>query len=392
MKNGKYTLDELLRDELFIKSVTDPDAESIAHWQDAVNQGILDDETLEEARKIVLLINKDAVVSEFVDSRLPAIWDRIEESVNPKKRKLYIKYISVAAAVAIIAILVVSQFINMDHFTASPLAIENMQNDDIKSADDIQLITSDEKMTIPGDIAEIDYSREEGIIVNNETIDKKTAGKDKLKYNQLIVPYGKRSSLILSDGSKIWVNAGTRVIYPVEFGKDKREISIDGEIYGDFARDSDRPFTIKARDMEVQILGTQINIQAYQDDNQQTVVLVTGAVSVKKKGEKARRLIPNQMITITENDINVRTVNVLNYTSWKDGYYQFRNEKLKTVLDRLSKYYGVKIECDQKAAGLHCSGGLFYQDDIHQILDGVCLSAPVRYEMKEDKYIFSINP
>ncbi len=162
---------------------------------------------------------------------------------------------------------------------------------------------------------------------------------------------------------------------------------------GDFAHDPGRPFTIRARDMEVQILGTQINIQAYQDDNQQTVVLVTGAVSVKKKGgEKAQRLIPNQMITITEKDINVRTVNVLNYTSWKDGYYQFKNEKLQTVLDRLSKYYGVTIECDPKAAGLHCSGGLFYQDDILQILDGVCLSAPVRYEMKEDKYIFSINP
>lgn len=230
--------------------------------------------------------------------------------------------------------------------------------------------------------------------MNNETIDKKAGGKDKLKYNQLIVPYGKRSSLTLSDGSKIWVNAGTRVIYPVEFSKDKREISIDGEIYGgDFAHDPGRPFTIRARDMEVQILGTQINIQAYQDDNQQTVVLVTGAVSVKKKGgEKAQRLIPNQMITITEKDINVRTVNVLNYTSWKDGYYQFKNEKLQTVLDRLSKYYGVTIECDPKAAGLHCSGGLFYQDDILQILDGVCLSAPVRYEMKEDKYIFSINP
>ncbi len=80
---------------------------------------------------------------------MPAIWDRIEESISPNKRKLYIKYISVAAAVAIIAILVISQFINTDQFTSSPLAIENIENDDIKRASDIQLITSDEKMTIP---------------------------------------------------------------------------------------------------------------------------------------------------------------------------------------------------------------------------------------------------
>ena len=388
MKNEKHTLDELLRDDFFLKSVTRPQPESTAYWDDAVKQGVVDRETLEEARRIALLINANDIVDEDIEARIPVIWNRIENSISPNRGKLYIKYISVAASIAIIAFLTVNHFVNFDASTDLPLAIENRQ---IEISNDIQLITGDDKMTISGDVAEIDYSQKDGIIVNNETIDKKKAEKDKLQYNQLIVPYGKRSSLILSDGSKIWVNAGTRVIYPVEFGKSKREISIDGEIYGDFARDPDRPFTINARDMEVQILGTQINIQAYRDDNLKTVVLVTGAVNVKTKDGKSQRLSPNQMITIAEENTNIQTINVLNYISWKDGYYQFRNEKLGVVLSRLSRYYGVKIECDTKAAGLHCSGGLFYQDDILQILDGVCLSAPVRYEMKDDKYIFSIN-
>lgn len=76
----------------------------------------------------------------------------------------------------------------------------------------------------------------------------------------MVIPRGKRSVLTFSDGSKVWVNAGTRVIYPTEFEKDKREIYVDGEIYIEVARDEERPFYVRTKDMNVRVLGTKFNV------------------------------------------------------------------------------------------------------------------------------------
>ncbi len=98
--------------------------------------------------------------------------------------------------------------------------------------------------------------------VNSEQLQESVTDEEH-SFNQLIVPNGKRSTLALEDGTKMWINAGSRVIYPNKFKKNKREIYVDGEVYMEVARDEERPFVVKTNMLDVQVLGTSFNVMAY---------------------------------------------------------------------------------------------------------------------------------
>ena len=104
--------------------------------------------------------------------------------------------------------------------------------------------------------------------------------------------------MTFADGSKVWVNAGTRVIYPVEFEKDKREIYVDGEIYIEVARDENRPFYVRTKDMNVRVLGTKFNVTAYESEAIRSVVLAQGCVQVETARTPKAILAPNQMFSL----------------------------------------------------------------------------------------------
>lgn len=114
---------------------------------------------------------------------------------------------------------------------------------------------------MPGDEARVDYSRN-GLTINEQEI----AGQDREqgKLNLLAVPYGKRSTLILADSSRLWINAGTKVIYPEKFAGDRREIYVDGEVYGEIAHNLAWPFVIKTKRAGIEVLGTTLNVNAYE--------------------------------------------------------------------------------------------------------------------------------
>lgn len=111
--------------------------------------------------------------------------------------------------------------------------------------------------------------------------------------------------LTFSDGSKVWVNAGTRVIYPTEFEKDKREIYVDGEIYIEVARDEERPFYVRTKDMNVRVLGTKFNVTAYESEPIRSVVLAQGCVQVETTQTPKAILAPNQMFSSVEGKENI---------------------------------------------------------------------------------------
>ena len=121
--------------------------------------------------------------------------------------------------------------------------------------------------------------------------------------NKLVVSYGKRARITLCDGTKIWANAGTVLLYPTYFEDKKREIYVDGEIYIDVTPNPEKPFIIKTSDMGIKVLGTSFNVSAYRDDAEKSIVLVTGKVEVAASNGEAVCILPmtgsgNQLINI----------------------------------------------------------------------------------------------
>lgn len=202
---------------------------------------------------------------------------------------------------------------------------------------------------------------------------------------KLVVPYGKRALLTLDDGSRVWVNAGSVVSYPSRFEGKKREIFLDGEIYIEVSPDKKRPFVIKTLDMEVCVLGTCFNLSSYKNEQEKSVVLVSGKVEVASHNRKPVQLLPNQRFESNPDQARIEQVNATDYITWKEGYLQLTQMDLEHILKKISRYYNIRIESDMP---LHypCSGRLKLTEDPEDVLEMISETAPVRFEKNGDIY------
>ena len=128
----------------------------------------------------------------------------------------------------------------------------------------------------------------------------------------------------------------------------------------------------------INVVGTQFNVTAYDEDTDYSVVLVEGCVDVSIDKEKAR-LLPNQMLSVSTDQISVKKIDVNNYISWKEGYLQFASEPLSNILKRLSRYYDTPIDCDNSIAQLKCNGKLVLFDNIEDVMKTIYNTIPIQY-------------
>ncbi|GHU90597.1 anti-sigma factor [Bacteroidia bacterium] len=331
------------------------------------------------------------------DIELNSLFKRIEVDtvIRLRKRRKIFLY---SAAASILLVLAGSFYFSLLKQNQEDLIVfANSQNPKINPEYVELILPDDERVTIVGEDASIDHGQEGVIKINEKAIDKtqentKTVkkGKKEKEFNTLTVPYGKRSSLTLEDGTHIWVNAGTFLVYPVTFDDDKREIYVDGEIYMDVAKEPNRPFHVKTSDMQVVVLGTSFNVTAYKSDNVSSVVLVNGSVQVRSKDNKKPYMLkPNDMFSKQDNRVNIKQVKASEFISWVNGMYICDNENLESILLRLSRYYNIKISIDKDASGLLCSGKLDLKEDIRDVLNVLSSTAPVTYEIdKKEEYHF----
>jgi ferric-dicitrate binding protein FerR (iron transport regulator) len=135
--------------------------------------------------------------------------------------------------------------------------------------------------------------------------------------------------------------------------------------------------------MNIAVLGTSFNVTAYTADKEQSVVLVTGAVEVNTDSNKKIALTPNNRLTYTGGQLDVENVDASLYVSWVEGLYIYNSEKLGTILDRLSRYYGKTITYDARVSELRCSGKLDMKDELLDVLAGLAQTAPITWQYNE---------
>lgn len=158
------------------------------------------------------------------------------------------------------------------------------------------------------------------------------------EYNRLITPRGGEYSVILADGTKVWLNAESELKYPVQFSGNERKVFLKGEAYFSVSKREKQPFIVYLDKTKVLVLGTEFNVRNYREEPLATT-LVRGTVKVMHENGKERRLLPGQQAIVQKNDIEVREVEPMYYTAWKNGYFMYNDKTLDEILKELSRWY-----------------------------------------------------
>ena len=209
-------------------------------------------------------------------------------------------------------------------------------------------------------------------------------------YNRVVVPKGGEFKLTLSDGTKVWLNSYSELRYPVNFTGNKREVILQGEAYFDVIGDPERPFVVKVNDLDISVLGTQFNVNAYTEGIVKTV-LVEGLVNLRgKMGEI--NLHPRQMGEYRETDGNLHMteVDVLPHVAWKDGNFIFKSESLEDIMDKLSIWYNLDVfYANDELRSIRLSGNLFRYGDVNQLFTLFEKISDARFQVEVKSVVIS---
>lgn len=192
--------------------------------------------------------------------------------------------------------------------------------------------------------------------------------------NTLTVPSGGKYSLVLPDGSRVWLNAESSITFPTAFSGRKRSVKISGEVYFDVAKDPARPFIVQVgNNRQIRVLGTQFNVNAYSDEEEITTTLLEGSVEILPGGNAglAVRLKPGEQAAFSETgQISVRHgVNTDEIVAWKNGMFHFEKADIQSVMRQISRWYNVEVVYEGPLPNRSFSGKIDRQSNASEALD-----------------------
>ncbi len=189
--------------------------------------------------------------------------------------------------------------------------------------------------------------------------------KELMAMQTITVPAGQRINITLVDGTNVWLNARTSLSYPVKFGKNNRQVVLDGEAYFDVTKDKSKPFIVQTDNYNVEVLGTQFDVNAYSETGEFETTLMSGSVKVASASDSTQKITlkPNNKVFLQDGKLHVTAVDDYNPYRWKEGLICFKNETFTSIMKDFEKYYGLTIQVKNKNVFKYVYTGKFRQTD-----------------------------
>lgn len=198
----------------------------------------------------------------------------------------------------------------------------------------------------------------------------------KVAINTLTTPRGGQYQLILADGTKVWLNADSKIVYPTQFGSDERKVEVLGEAYFEVAKNPGRPFKVVSKNQVIEVLGTHFNVNNYQDEAIAKTTLLEGSVKISsvvngvvdrssskilQPGEQASLQPGKAGITVTNSDLE-------SAVAWKNGYFRFNRTDMQSMMRQVARWYDVEVEYRGKMSDDLFGGSLRRSDNIQEVI------------------------
>lgn len=302
---------------------------------------------------------------------------RINLDLEKNKRQSifisFLKYAAVAVAFAVIGGLAV--YMNTSKETIYQQLAGQMVHIPSEGQGPLLITSTGENVDLKKSNSSVDYTRNGAIVLNNDSVIK-AANDIPNVMNQLVIPYGNQSKLILSDNTVVWLNAGSRLVYPTFFNGKTREVLLFGEAFFEVSKNAEKPFIVKTSDIEIKVLGTQFNVSAYAEDKVIQTVLKEGSVAIRQNNatffDSEIVLKPNQMASFSKssNETKLYDVDASYYTLWTNGLLSFDDVDLNRILKKVERFYNISVGFSEPTLGaIRISGKLDLKQNRDEVLE-----------------------
>ncbi|MCR8556965.1 DUF4974 domain-containing protein [Mucilaginibacter sp. BJC16-A38] len=207
-------------------------------------------------------------------------------------------------------------------------------------------------------------------------------------YNTLSTVRGQESPypLVLSDGTKVWLNAESSITYPIAFNGKVRSVKITGEAYFEVVHNAAQPFKVEVKGQTIEDIGTAFNINAYNDEPDMKTTLISGSVRINGKTV----LHPGEQAVQSGPDIKVKEVDTEGAIAWKNGYFLFDKENLESTMRRVSRWYNVDVEYEEGTKGYNgFLGSMTRYSNVSDVLSALEAAGKVKFKIEGRKIIVS---
>lgn len=214
-----------------------------------------------------------------------------------------------------------------------------------------------------------------------------------IAYQTLYVPAGQRAELILPDSTHVRLNARSKLVYPISFGKDIRQVELNGEAYFDVIHNEKQPFVVKTPQMDIQVLGTEFNVTAYSSSSDFEVALLRGCIELSSPRLSSNyRMKEKEHIRLQNNKLISKDISDYDYFRWKEGLICFNNESVATIIEKLKLYYDIDIKVyNQKFINSRYTGKFRTKDGIEQVLRVLQIEHKFTYTKNNDLNLITIK-
>ncbi len=372
-----------------------------------INNEIVDEELVE----LNQLLNQ-VEVTETIETQLKDVWAETNKETSFPSAYLYQHIVAArelsskptprlrnnrklwyAAAIFMIAGIVAVLYNNSDKtflLSTEPSVIANKKVADALPNNKVMLTLSDgSKVALDNmDIGELtdekyaEITKKEGQLVYQAPNEINASNKEQL-FNTIHTPVGENYRLVLSDGTKVWLNATSSLKFPVVFTGSHRTVELTGEGYFEVAPDKTKPFTVVANKMNVDVVGTQFNVSAYTNDHKVTTSLIEGLVDVRASG-KSIRLVPGQQAFLNSQTSSLKTMpfEVADVLAWKNGYFVFRNESIEDIMKKVSRWYNIDVVYKGDIAKAKFGGKYLKSSPFTELLTSLELTGSVHFNVE----------
>lgn len=397
MKNKflNFTLEQLLEDQEFMSLMRDNTNDAL--WKEFLF------EHPDFYSKVQFLKELNSLVNEneegLSEIELLSMRSNIEQRISAgQKSGRHITFFhSVLRYAALILLAVAIGTVTLYFVNGSKRNFNFLSGNSVKITGEPTLILSGGDHIALRDNSSLVIKGEKEILINKTRSVALTSNKEgentKEKMNELVIPYGKKSFIVLEDSTKIWLCAGSRLAFPAVFKGKTREVFLEGEAYFEVAHCQDKPFYVNARDISLKVLGTRFYLSSYSDDKDIVTVLMEGSVALNSNStlgmiRKQTVLEPGQKAVFNKEQNKIKVLNekeVDIYIAWTKGWFNFSKENVFNVFNKLERYYNVKFIFEDKFNSDDLiTGKLDLKDSITDVMVTLSELTDINYKVAND--------